>query len=144
MRRVAVGAMGLGGVVLAMAAGCVPQADYDAQLMHNRKLQEELEGTRQDLADARANLKNLRDRLGPLEQDASKNRDLAESYRAERDRLLDEYNKAKAALESGLAAGLDKPIIIERKLPPELDTALKDFAAKYPDLVEFDSRTGVV
>lgn len=142
MRRAGVTLLGV--VSLAsFLVGCVPQAEFDAQLMQNRKLQEQLEAERIAVADLRATNKSLRDQLAVWERDGGKYRDLANSYQSERDRLLEEYNRAKAALEAALAND-QKPIVIERALPAELDTALKEFAAQHPDIVEFDSKSGVV
>lgn len=143
MRRAGLSLLGLGALA-ALMAGCVPQAEYDAQLMQNRKLQEQLEAERVSVADLRTTNKNLRDQLAVLQKDSDRYRGMADSYQSERDRLVEEYNRAKAALEAALANGDQPPLIIERALPAELDTALKDFAAKHPDIVEFDSKRGVV
>lgn len=126
------------------ATGCVAQSEYDAQLMQNRKLQEQLESERLALADLRGANQNLRNQLGMTEADRDRAVRQTGSLQDERNRLRSEYERAKAALEASLNAPMNEPIIIERKLPAALDSALKDFAAKHPDMVEFDSRNGVV
>ena len=51
-------------------------------------------------------------------------------------KMTDLYEK----LASGIPTG--KPLLVP--LPPELDTALKDFAAQYPQMVQYDAAHGVV
>ena len=52
----------------------------------------------------------------------------------------------EAQRQVGMLAGRNpaKPIVIERALPAALDSALKEFAAKYPGVVDYDAKTGMV
>lgn len=140
--RVWIGLIGSG--LLFSAVGCVAQAEYDAQTMANRKLREELELSRIELQDARNQAELARGRLGTIENEMRTKDQLVDNLATERDRHLDAFQKAQLAL-AGLAARAPmNPVVLTQALPPALDRALRDFAGKYPDRVEFDSRRGIV
>lgn len=124
--------------------GCASLDDYRQAQMANRKLTEEKEALERDLHDARTVAEQMRERVGSLERELDAKSALADSLREERDRLAKAFEEAQRQL--GVLASKEpvKPVVIERALPPALNQALKEFAAKHPDLVEFDEKTGVV
>ena len=134
--------LGMGWVVL--LAGCVAQEDYDQQVMANRKLREQLELARIELQDSRSQAEIARGRMGTLENELTAKDQLVANLTAERDRHLEAFRRAQAALEELASRRPPDPVVLTQALPPELDTALKDFAARHPNTVEFDSARGIV
>jgi chemotaxis protein MotB len=118
--------------------------DYRQVQMANRKLTEEKEALERDLQDARTVADQMRERVTSLERELLATTDLASNLRGENERLQKAFDEAQRQV--GMLADRDpaKPIVIERALPPGLDSALKDFAAKYPGVVDYDEKTGVV
>ncbi|UCG33766.1 MAG: hypothetical protein JSU68_03855, partial [Phycisphaerales bacterium] len=129
---------------VAMLAGCVAQEDYDQQVMANRKLREQLELARIELQDSRSQAEIARGRMGTLENELGAKQQLIANLTAERDRHLDAFRRAQAALEELASRRPQDPVVLTQALPPELDTALRDFAARHPNTVEFDSGRGIV
>jgi chemotaxis protein MotB len=141
LRQVFVGLTGLG---LIVSVGCVAQEEYDAQVMANRKLREQLEQARLELQDARAQSQLASDRVGTLEGELDTKNRLIANLEGERDQHLDAFRRAQAALEELAKRKPQEPIVLTQALPAELDTALRQFAGKHPGSVEFDSRRGIV
>jgi len=127
-----------------LSTGCASLDDYRQVQMANRKLTEEKETLERDLQDSRTVADQMRDRVGSLERELASTGDLASNLRAENERLQKAFDEAQRQV--GMLASRDpaKPIVIERALPPALDSALKEFAAKHPGVVEYDEKTGVV
>jgi chemotaxis protein MotB len=133
-----------GALILVHAAGCASLDDLNQVKMANRKLTEEKEALERDLQDARAVADQLRERVGSLERELQSKSALADSLRAENERLAKAFEEAQKQLSTLAGKEQPKPVVIERALPPALNEALKKFAQKYPDIVEFDEKTGVV
>jgi len=125
-------------------AGCVSQEQYDQQVMANRKLREQLELARIELQDARSQSEMARSRMGTLENEAQTKNQLIANLTGERDRHLEAFRRAQAALEELASRKPHDPVVLTQALPPELDSALRDFATRHPDSVEFDSGRGIV
>jgi len=137
--------MALAGIAALVAtAGCVPQEDLDQQVMANRKLREELELARIEMQDARTQAEIARSRLGTLESELQTKDRLADNLSEERDRHLEAFRRVQAAFEELAARKPQDPVVLTQALPPELDTALRDFADHHPESVEFDSQRGIV
>jgi chemotaxis protein MotB len=137
--------MALAGIVgLISSVGCVPQEDYDQQVMANRKLREELELARIELQDTRSQAEVARARLGTLENELQTKDKLVANLTEERDRHLEAFRRAQAAFEELASRKPQEPVVLTQALPPELDTALREFADKHPESVEFDSKRGIV
>lgn len=122
-------------IFLAATTGCVSQSEYKALETAHRQAMAQLAEAENDLNAARAKIADLEARLAALNGageglDAlKKERDLLAAQLAD---LQDKYNKL-------LALNSSNPV-----LPEDVNAALKDFAAKHPDLVEFDPNTGMV
>ena len=94
--RIALVGMGL----IVAATGCVAQSEYDAQVMSNRKLREELEHSRIELQDARNQAELARSRLSTIENELFTKDELVANLSGERDRHLDAFRKAQGYLAS--------------------------------------------
>lgn len=131
-------------VALLLSTGCVSLDEHRQVQMANRKLTEEKEALERDLQDARTVAAQMRDRVGSLERELSGSKTLADTLRAENETLAKAFEEAQKQLNAFANKEPVKPVVIERALPPALNEALKGFAAKHPDIVDFDEKTGVV
>ena len=140
MRRAAV--LGLG---LMCMLGCVPKEDYDQLLVMNRSLESEREAAMQRAMDAEAQADALRNHLRARETELATERALKDNLQQENDRLETMMADMRGLMEK-LDSKPQEPIIIHETtvLPPELDQALKAFAAAHPNAVEYDPARGVV
>jgi chemotaxis protein MotB len=135
MRRVA----SMSGLALLLsvpliAGGCVQQEKYDALLMSNRSLQEQLVTVEDERDVAKANLDTVRDQLGKAT--------------GELNGLKSKYGLVDADLAKLLA---DNEALMKRisvldigPLPEEMSAALEALAKQYPDLLTFDAKRGLV
>lgn len=124
----------LAGLIAVAATGCVSQKAYDDLNLAYRRGQEQIENLKAQLEEANSRIKAL--------QEAQKATDpemLAklEQAIAERNRLAKALADAEAKLR---AQGNIGPVM----LPPALDQALRDLAARYPDLMTYDPALGMV
>ncbi len=140
MRRAALWITGCGIMLL---VGCVGQGDYDQLMFKNRALESEKLAAEQRALDAEAQAESLRNQLRLKEGELDKEKQMVASLTAEKDGLYDKLNKLTEMVEKLKGTEPSKPIMIT-PLPPELDKALKEFAAAHPDMVEYDSERGVV
>lgn len=115
------------------STGCVAQHEYDKLNLAYRRSQEQIAELKARLEEADARIKALQEAASS--QDPNLVNKLEQAI-AERDRLA----KALADAESRLRAiGSQGPV-----LPAELDRALVDLAAQFPDLLEYDQAKGMV
>jgi chemotaxis protein MotB len=127
----AVGALGLG--------GCVSQDQYDrlesAYTQARAQMAEEqhdLDALRREMARVKAELAE-KENLANLEgSGAQAQRAMVDALKARLAKLQDQYNKL-------LALAGQAP-----QLPRSVNMALQRLAAKYPDLLAFDSKSGLV
>jgi chemotaxis protein MotB len=130
---------------LALTGGCVSLAEYDHVKLANRTLQAEKEQLATDLTDTRSVAESLRGRVTSLEGELSTKDQLVGNLQQENDRLHEAFRKAQGALENAAANPLPGgPVVLETKLPPALDSALKQFAEQYPSAVSYDPKHGTV
>jgi len=130
------------GAVAAMlaAGGCVSKADYDKALNMNRKANEQLALTQEQLRMAEAQKAELAAKLAERDATlAAKLQEIAllEAKCRDLQAALDKLN----ALSEG-AKEPKAPALIA--LPPALDEALRAFALANPDLVEYNPALGMV
>ena len=114
--------------------GCVQQSKYDELMMANRSLQEQIVAVEDERDVAKANLDTIR---GQLAQATSELNGLKLKYNlADEDlkRMAAEYDKLM-----GRVSGMDFG-----PLPPEMDSALQQLAAQYPELLTYDSKRGML
>lgn len=134
-----------GGLLLLVGSGCATLEEKRQLQMHNRSLQAEKDACAEELRDCRMSTGTLRTQIEALESQLAAAEQLADSYKTENDRLSRRCDELTAIVDK-IAGGKDlsQPLIIERALPPALDTAIKDFAAQYPGMIEYDAKKGVV
>lgn len=117
-----------------LGTGCVDQTKYDQMLMTNRSLQEQaisleaerdearanLDTVRGQLAQASTELNGLKSKYGLMDSDLAK---MAEDYR----KLMEKVG----TMDFG-------------PLPEDLNRALTELAAQYPDMMTFDAKRGML
>lgn len=126
------------------STGCVSRDEYLREKFGRRKAVERAEALERDLADERARSKALEAEREELLRQLDQKTALAETLKAENERLDALVKQLQQQLDDLLAKGIGDVRVVEVKLPPELDKALKEFAAKYPDQVEYDPLRGAV
>ncbi len=136
----------LGGLLFAWfaASGCVAQDEHLRVDFARRQAIERAEQLERDLADERARANSLQTERDSLLREMDAKVALAETLQTENARLDELRMDLRAQLDAMLQAGVGDIQVVEVKLPPELDKALQDFAAQYPDMIEYDSKRGAV
>lgn len=123
------------------AGGCVSKPEYDKVMAGNRRLKMSLDkslAAQRDLA-----AKNER-----LDADlAARKRDL-DAAQSQLGQLQTDNGQMRTALETAQQT-IDRlkgrpTTIVMRQLPPQVDKALTEFAAKHPDLVEYLPKYGMI
>ena len=133
---------GLAGLV-STTAGCVSRDEFLRTEFARRKAAERADALERDLADERNKSMALEAEREALRRELDTKTAYAETLRGENERL-DAFVKKLQAQMDQLAKGVGKIDVVEVKLPPELDKALKELAAKYPDQIEYDEKQGAV
>lgn len=130
---------------MALSAGCVGLDEHRQLQMDNRKLTAEKAQLEQELYDTRNNNDSLRAKLSAYEGTLQSKEMLAANLEAENARLEKSVTAAQSLAEEIARKNVpNDPILIETRLPAELDTALRDFAARFPDSVYYDPQRGIV
>ena len=143
MRTVA-GMLALAGVGLWMT-GCVALDEHRQLEMSHMKLQGEKAEIEQELYDARVVADSLRTKVTSLEGELDTKDQLVANLQAENNRLETAFGSAKETLEALAGRGIPETAVVERTILPEaLDSALKQFATQYPNVIEYDARRGTV
>lgn len=119
---------------LLLSAGCVPQDRYDQLLTSNRSLQEQLSATESERDTARGNLETVRRQLGRSTENISE-------LQAENSRLNRELSTLAQDYDSLLRRVSNLEI---GPLPVEVESAIQELAASYPDVLTFDARRGLL
>ncbi len=130
--RVVIAPIALAGSML--MTGCIGQGDYDKLYETNRSLEARNARLEQDLRQAQQSLELLRGSMGRGEGALSE----LTSQNAELRRQLDQALADYRALEQRLSGMQFGP------LDAETDAALKELAARYPDLIRYDSERGML
>jgi chemotaxis protein MotB len=120
--------------IMLMSVGCVPQDRYDQLLMSNRSLQEQLSAVESERDTARGNLDTVRRQLTRATENINELQ--AENSRLNRDLtgLAQDYDSLLRRV-SDLEIG---------PLPEEVESAIQELAARYPDVLTFDARRGLL
>ncbi len=130
---------------LACGSGCVALDKHRQLEMSHLKLQGEKAQLEQELYDARTVADTLRAKTTSLEGELDTKGQLVANLQAENDRLETAFNSAQQTLEAMAGRGIPETAVLERTVLPEaLDSALKQFARQYPDLIEYDDSRGTV
>lgn len=117
-----------------IGTGCVQQDKYDALLDSNRSLQEQLAAAEDQRDTARANLTTVQDQLADARQQVNQVGNQNQRMRQELSKVAGDYDELMARV-SALDVG---------PLPEDVETALTQLAATYPDVLSFDRRTGML
>jgi len=117
-----------------IGTGCVQQDKYDALLESNRSLQEQLAATEDQRDTARANLSSVQSQLSEARGKVNQISQQNQRMRDELSKVATDYDKLMARV-SALDVG---------PLPEDVESALTDLAANYPDVLSFDRRTGML
>lgn len=131
------------GAGMLASTGCVSRDEFLKTDFARRKALERAEALERDLADERAKSMALEAEREALRRELDTKTAFAETLRGENERL-DAYVRKLQSQIDDLAKGVGRIEVVEVKLPPELDRALKELAAKFPDQIEYDERQGAV
>lgn len=134
------------GGIAAISAGCVSLDDHRQLQMAHRTLEAEKAQLEQELYDLRGSNSSLQTRLSSTERHIQSKEALASNLQAENSRLQAAVGSAQRTVEELARQNvLQDPIIIEStKLPEALDSALQNFASRYPGSVSYDPQNGMV
>src|SRR4029434_1693274 len=110
----------------------------------NRVLQEDLSRAKSDLQDAEAMNRQKDTQLDSLQKQLMAKDETVGSLTAENSNLRDALKKAQDILEAMGKAPVGNLTIVKNALPQPLNDALSKLAQEYPDVLEFDPKTGVV
>jgi len=130
--------------VLATGVGCVSRDEYLRTDFARRKAVERCEVLERDLADERAKALALEQEREGLQREVGTNAALASTLRDENSRLDSMSRKLQRQMDDVLARGMNPVEVVQVRLPADLDRALKELAANYPDAVEYDPSRGAV
>ncbi|HUB24379.1 MAG TPA: OmpA family protein [Tepidisphaeraceae bacterium] len=129
--------------------GCVPQEKYNAKVLENSALEEQLSNAQQEASTAQAQAAAYRQNMDELDQRLTTDEALKANLQSQ-DQDLASRN---AALQAQLDDAIKNPPKVEQiiqpggggnALPAPLSNALSEFAAANPGVVEFDAARGVV
>jgi len=143
MKRCVWNGMRVGMVLLTAAvfSGCVSQAKYDELKFAQRNCEAERERLAAELANANTTIKMQAEEIRRLKELLKNREDIINALRGKIG-ATDEALRKMADIYQQLA---NKNVpFIQPALPQSFSNALKDFAAKYPNLVQYDEKTGVL
>jgi chemotaxis protein MotB len=136
--------LGIAIPTVATAFGCVSRDELLRTEFARRKAVERADALERDLADERSRVLALESEREALKRQLDDRTALYETTLDENKRLQAFVDKLQGQMDDVLKKGMGGIEVVEVKLPPELDRALKDLAAKYPDVIEYDARKGAV
>jgi chemotaxis protein MotB len=123
-------------VTLALGfAGCVPQEKYDAAVTAARSYEQQLGSTRDELSTSRANEDRLRSQISQARADLESMQGLSDGSKVDLEKLRDAYD-ALSKQVAGMDAG--------GPLPENINILLASLAEQYPDMLQFDAKTGML
>lgn len=130
---------------LAVGTGCVSMDEYrKLQLAQNKLAAEKIE-IEKELYDARSMNGNLQTQLAASRDRTRSKEQISANLQSENQQLQAAIASAQKTVETLAAHDFtNDPIIIEAKLPAELDSALKGFAERFPGKVSYDAERGIV
>jgi chemotaxis protein MotB len=125
------------GVLFSGLTGCVSNDEYKRLNASFEQARAQLAEAENDLAKARARITELEGRIADL--DRLNGGQGLDALKRERDLLASQLAELQKKYDDLLAMSGQEP-----KLPEPVNAALRDLAAKYPDLLEFDERLGML
>lgn len=126
-----------------VTTGCVAQKKYDELKFAERNCNAERERLAADLANAQDQNRTIQQALDRTKTSLSSKDQTILSLQQQVGSAKDALSKMTDVYEK-LAASRIPSTNIQISLPPELDKALQDFAARYPNMVTYDSTKGLV
>ncbi len=130
--------------VMVTSLGCVSRDEYLREKFGRRKAQDRVVALERELEDCRDRSLACESDRDSLTHELGQKNAMIETLKAENDRLDAFAAKLQGQLDEFLAKGIGDIEVVEVKLPPEIDKALKELAAMYPDEVEYDPVRGAV
>jgi chemotaxis protein MotB len=127
------------GLFLAGATGCVSMDEHKRLQTAFDQSRAQLAEAENDLTAARARITELEGKLAEMNKLMDTNSGGIGALKQERDLLAQQLADLQKKYDQLLAMGANTPA-----LPDSVNSALRDLAAKYPDLLEFDERLGMV
>jgi len=127
-----------------LLTGCVSQQQYDKLKLANRNCNAERERLAQELTAERARSEALQGQLTGMKESLAAKDQMIRNLQGESEAARSTIQKMTEVYESLASTRPPTGEILVTPLPPELDTALKDFAAKHPGVVQYDSARGVI
>jgi chemotaxis protein MotB len=127
------------------AVGCVAREEYDRVEFARRVAVQRATELEREIADERAQRQSVESERNAARRELDTKTALTENLNAENRRLGDTLDKTHAYAEEVLKKGFQGPSVIEvTRLPADLDRALKEFASRYPEQVEYLPERGMV
>ena len=119
---------------LVLLAGCVPQKQYDDLMTAYRAQEQSLLACQAELDSSRSNENALRGQLSRASEDLAALERFRDSQGGDLEKLRQDYLALLKRLED----------LRISPLPESLNIALRDLAAKYPDILTFDEKRGML
>lgn len=132
-----------GALVLAGSSGCYYD-QWKQEERANNVLREDLSRAKADLQDCEAMNRQKDTEIAALQKTTAEMNSHIASLQAENEALRKNFDEAlRAALEA--AQNPPSPVIIHRgQLPEQVVNKIKELADRYPNILEFDEKTGAV
>jgi len=118
--------------------------ERDRLLWANRTLDAKKAELETEVYDTRTVAENYRAKLTAAETTMEDKDRLIEDLRLENDRLQKGADSAMGIMEKFAKVPVNPVVVMERRLPPELDSAVKAFAQQHPNMVAYDDKRGIV
>jgi chemotaxis protein MotB len=132
-------ALALAAVTLSNLTGCVSADEHKRLQTAFEQARQQLAEAENDLATTRARIAELEARLAELNRLLDNNGSGLGAIRRERDLLAAQLADLQNKYNDLLKLNQNAPA-----LPEPINAALRDLAAKYPELLEFDERLGMI
>jgi len=129
-------------LLLFLTGGCVSLDKYRQLEFAERNCQAERERLSGELATCQVQNRDLQNKIDEIQADLTNKNQMIRALQGDAQTAQQTMQQMVSAYEQ-LANSIPRPGATVA-LPAELDTALKEFAAKYPDMVQYDSERGVV
>ena len=137
----------IGGFICLIAvtvSGCASMESLRQAQMDNRNLTAEKAQLEQEVYDLRSANRNLVGRTDSLGDQLASKEQLIGNLQRENDTLENSFRQAQTLAERIADRPLDKPLLVARSLPGDLDTALQGLAGQFPQSVSYDREFGAV
>lgn len=134
----------VGAACLVLGSGCVSLDKYQALDRAHRLLQEELAKVQDDLQNAELQNQQKDTRIAALQDQVATKDQLINNLQAEAEVLRNSLAKAEEILNNMSTKPTGGVIQITSAVPPDVNNALKQLRDQYPDILDYDEKTGAV